>query len=380
VTGDGRPSKARIFRLKDTPARQANQPPLVTTEGEPIHVQFNPTSMRIQRNNDTSGGATTRAQRRQQPNEGHATLSLDLEFDTAEGGPGGSPLDVRSLTGELRQFAEPPDGKAKKAPPRMRFEWGTFHFDGIVSSLTEEIDYFSPDGMPLRAKVSLSITGQDAKFEANQTGQGARRDGSQGSGGAGPGGQPTTNPDRAAAAQDGESVQQALSRLGLDPAAWRSAMAGLDSPLGLTAGAQLAVDASASVSAGLGATAGFGAGAALSAGAGVSASAQLDARVAAAATATGSVSVSAQADAGFALSAAGGVAATARGIAVAEAQAGVATARASFAVPAPATPPGVLSAHASASASAEVDLDVRASTYARGVPLKPPVSLRVYHE
>ena len=35
----------------------------------------------------------------------------------------------------------------------------------------------------------------------------------------------------------GESVQQLLARLGLDPAAWRAAMAGLDSPLRLAAGA-----------------------------------------------------------------------------------------------------------------------------------------------
>ncbi len=166
---DGHPSKARIYRLKDPPASKAHDAPKPQPEGAPIHVQFNPTSLRIQRTNDTSSGATTRAQRRQQPNSGHATLSLDLEFDTAEGGPTGDELDVRDLTKELRQFVEPPSGKPKKAPPRMRLEWGALQFDGIVSSLTEEIDYFSSEGMALRAKVSLSITGQDLLLEATES-------------------------------------------------------------------------------------------------------------------------------------------------------------------------------------------------------------------
>ena len=72
--------------------------------------------------------------------------------------------------------------------------------------------------------------------------------------------QPTDQPDQAAAAQDGESVQQLLTRLGADPATWRSAMAGLTSPLGLTAGAQVQLDASITAGAGIGVSAGFSAG------------------------------------------------------------------------------------------------------------------------
>jgi hypothetical protein len=308
MSGEERPAKAKIFKLADTPAASAHQPPRVTVDGPAINVQFNPTSLRIERRNDTSGGATTRAQRRQQPNEGHATLSLDLEFDSAEGDADGRPLDVRTLTHQLRQFAEPPAGGGKKAPPRMRFVWGTFQFDGIVNSLTEEIDYFSPEGMPLRAKLSMSIAGQDLAFEANQRSPGSRTDESPGGGGSGPGSAPSRTPDVAAAAQDGESVQQALSRLGLDPSAWRAAMAGLESPLGLAAGAQLQVDATASLSAGLGAGVGLGVGLGVGAGVGatvgVGVGTALEARVGAAATATTSVSFSAQAQAGFALSAA----------------------------------------------------------------------------
>ena len=259
------PAKAVIYRLKVIKAGTAEHPATVQTDGNAIPVQFNPTSLKLDRNNDTSTGSTTRAQRRQMPNEGHVTLALELEYDTAEGGPDGQPLDVRMRTQDVRQFAEPPKSDPKKAPPPLRFIWGQFQFDGIVTRYSEDLDYFDSHGMALRAKVSLTITGQDPALESNAAGPGARTDnGSVPPGGAqnatGPNSPPTRTPDTAADAQDGESVQQALTRLGLDPAAWRSAMSGLSSPLGLTAGVQLQVDASVTAGAGLGVTAGFSAG------------------------------------------------------------------------------------------------------------------------
>ena len=437
-----RPAKAVIYRLKEIKAGTAEKPPTVQPDGNPITVQFNPTSLKIDRNNDTSGGADTRAQRRNRPNEGHATLSLELEYDTAEGGPDGQPLDVRACTQDLRQFTEPPKDDPKKAPPRLRFIWGKLTFDGIVTRISEDIDYFNGDGLALRAKVNLTITGQDQAFESNASGPGARKDDGTPPGGAknatGPGSKPTSTPDTAADAQDGESVQQALSRLGLDPAAWRSAMSGLSSPLGLSAGVQLQVDASVTAGAGLGVTAGFGAGvvADASAGLSVAASAGLAAAVTAGVSASagvaagvmsgagiasglglsagaaaaagadvsggGTVGASAQADAGFALAAVGGVDAAAQGVLAAQVDAGVATARGSFEVPGSATASADLSGgigisagataslaagataspSAGASAAAGVvvrdrpQVDTRAVTFGRGVPLKPPVSRR----
>jgi hypothetical protein len=430
---DELPAKAIIYRLTIIKAGTAEQPPTVRTDGKAIPVQFNPTSMKLDRNNDTSTGSTTRAQRRQMPNEGHVTLTLELEYDTAEGGPDGQPLDVRIRTQDVRQFAEPPKNAPKKAPPPLRFIWGKFSFDGIVTRYSEDLDYFDGHGMALRAKVSLTITGQDPALASNAAGPGARTDdGSVPPGGAqnatGPNSPPTRTPDTAADAQDGESVQQALTRLGLDPAAWRSAMNGLSSPLGLTAGDQLHVDASVTAGAGLGVTAGFSAGVTADASAGLSAaaSAGLSAAVtagisagaatttglgvsagavtAAGATVGGTVGASAAADAGFALAAAGGIDAAAQGVLAAQVDAGVASSRGSFAVPgsAAAAPDlsgaagGQVSATASLSVSAgaqagatagargsagivvrdRAQVDVRAVTFGRGVPLKPPVRPR----
>lgn len=426
-----RPAKARIYRLKATPKGSAENSPKVDVDGDAITVQFNPTSLKIERNNPTSGGVTARAQPRQHANEGHATLSMELEYDTAEGDENGKPLDVRNLTAKLRQFTEPPQDDPKKAPPRLRFIWGKLVFDGIVERISEDIDYFDADGLALRAKVSLSIKEQNERFAKNAMGPGARDARNAPTplaapGGNGPGGQPTRSPDRALDARDGESVQQAMARAGLDPAAWRSAMSGLTSPLALGAGTQLQLDTSASVGAGIGVSPGFGAGVGAGAAAGVSAGLSVAVSAAASAGVTasagagvtawaagfagaqaaagetlgGTVGAAAQALAGFALSAAGGVDAAARGALAAGAAAGDALARASFSVPGSAaatgfpapsvSAPGGVSASAvasagaaasggaaaSATAAARAEVDPRASTFGRSVPLKPPPRLR----
>jgi len=393
-------TKAVLYRLKAGQPAGKGKPPKVKIDGEPIAVQFNPTSLRIQRqNNVDAGGSTSRDQRRQNPSQQPATLTLDLEFDTAEGDPEGQPLDVRTLTAQIRQFVEPNPAKPADPPPRVLFLWGTLSFAGIVTQLTEDLDYFSRDGMALRAKLTVVITEQNLAFEAMKLGSGVRTDknatppggGSATSGpgpgpGPAPGGSGTNNPVQVALAQAGESIQQVLSRLDQDPSAWRSAMNGLSSPLSLAAGAQVQLAASASVSAGIGVSAGFAAGASasitagagaaggaaavLSAGASAAAAASADATAAfaagadvdvvatAAASATASAfpGASAPVAAGFALAAGGGVGVTYNRALGAQVDAAVGSARASFDVPVtgpgPSAPAGVTSAAAAGVTSA----------------------------
>lgn len=400
--------RAVLIRLTRLQGQGPNGEPRVApdTRGA-FPVQFNPTSLKItQQNNVDAGGATTQTQRRQNPSTESATLAFDLEFDTAEDtGPDG-PADVRTRTAIIRQFAGPAADAPSEPPPLLKFAWGTFSFLGIVTSLTEELDYFSPSGRPLRAKVSVTMKELRLDLEAKKAGAGARTGqnatppGTPNPSGGAPGSAPASNPDTAALAKLGESLQQLLARMNADPATWRSAMAGLSSPLSLGAGAQVQLSAGASASAGLGVTAGFAAGA--SAGAGIGASAGLRAGGAAGATAgftagasagagatagfsagaaagatanfsasagaTAGFSTSASATAGFQLAENGGVAATARATATAQANASVAAARASFETPA-------------LTAQAEVRVgpglpplpppDPRASSYGQGIPLRP---------
>lgn len=425
-------AKAVILKLKQTKGTGKN----AKTKIEPdpkgaFPVQFNPTSLKItQQNNVDTGGATTQTQRRQNPSAQSATLSFDLEFDTAEEVGEGGPVDVRTKTMIVRQFTEPPSNQGKEPPPLLKFIWGTFTFVGIVTQLTEDIDLFSPEGRPIRAKVSLTVREVRLDIEANTTGAGARTaenatpPGQPNKASGAPATPPPANPDTAALAQLGESLQQLLARLNADPATWRAAMAGLDSPLDLAAGAQVQFSAGASAGLGLGVTAGFAAGfevggtASLAGALGVSGGigggigvgggigagigGEIGAGVsggvgggmavgggfvaAAGVSAGGGVAVGGVAAAGFALAEGGGVVASSRIVAAAQVEASVTSARASFEVPAvsagasfSASAGGSVSVTAGASGQAAVGVrvppvDPRTQTYGQGIPLRARVS------
>jgi len=393
---------ARLIRLMDGPASGKNGPKTYvvdTSVKKPeFEVQFNPTTLKISRsNNIDKGGSTTNTQKRQAFAAQPATLSFELEFDTAEESkPSGEPKDVRDYTRIVRQFIEPTPKKPKDPPPAIRFHWGSFIFQGIVTQLTEDLDFFASNGTPLRAKVSVTITEQNPEWDGNKVGNGARdaakaaraerTSSGNGAGGAttpsapsgnGPGTPPSPNPVSTALAQAGESVQQLLSRLNEDPATWRSAMAGLDSPLSLTAGTQvqLGATAAASASAGLGASAGFAAGAGVTGSAGFSATAGLSASAGVDAGMTRSAlgvdgdaslgrGAAAEATAGFVLAEAGGIARASARVQADAAASAQASARASFAAPA---------VSATARSRAPAQADARSLTYGRGVPLRARV-------
>jgi nucleoid-associated protein YgaU len=82
------------------------------------------------------------------------TLTMELFFDTTDTG-----LDVRV-------FTEPVIGltalNAKKhAPPGLLFVWGTLVFPCILQSVMQRFDYFNAAGMPLRARLSVTLKGHD---------------------------------------------------------------------------------------------------------------------------------------------------------------------------------------------------------------------------
>jgi hypothetical protein len=386
-------AKATLLRLDRKRPAKGGQPETVVPKGDPIAVQFNPTSLRLQQqSNYDRGGLNTKAQRRQYPSVQPATLSFDLEFDTAEdeqpnpnAGRRTKLVSVRDRTKIVRQFMEPPPGKPSNAPPRVRFQWGTFIFDGLVTQVTEDLDYFDLDGTPLRAKLSVSITEQNLRLEANIVGPGARDDRAATQ----PGGRPSPpppggpSPDPPAGgtpgrrgtndvrslvpAVDGESVQQLAARVGGNPTVWRSLMNGLDSPLTLPAGIPVEVGSELEAAETIGRAAGFAAGAAVSATeelAGVLGLAAGPAPSGLPAAPAAGAAEAAEA-AGFALSAAGGIAsATARVLADGAGRA-TAAARASFAVP-PAPP---------APAAGEGQVDPRTLSYGRSLPLRARVDL-----
>jgi len=300
-----------------------------TPLGDPaVPVQFNPASLRMTLTNDTAGGQTRGHQAEQHLGTGSTQLTFDLHFDTADDG-----TNVRKKVAQVEQFVLPSVPGSKQAPPRLQFSWGQFVFEGLMTGLQEEIDFFSPTGVPLRAKVGVTIKGQDPKFSAGKTGPGAATGqdakkvgaptappGSSGGGGAG---------DRAGTALGGESAAAFAARMGVDPNAWRGLGAGLSSPLSLEAGLEIDFSASLSASLGLGSQAG------VEAGTGASLEQAFGLQPAGGAAGP--------AAAGFALAAAGGVRAAVETVQIAKSEQAASQARDAFSAATAAAPPDYFS-------------------------------------
>ncbi len=131
--------------------------------GAPIEVQFNPVSLEHTIANQLQGEG---GQAAQHVASSSAKLSLELVFDTTDTG-----ADVRTKTNPVANLMKPGGGQggddaARLAPPRVTFDWGAFRFLGLVESFKETIDYFSADGVPLRATVALTLSADDHVFEA----------------------------------------------------------------------------------------------------------------------------------------------------------------------------------------------------------------------
>lgn len=160
-----------------------------------LRVQFNPdtlkTSLSTNLKASDRGGSGKAASQYIEKSE--SSLTLELVFDTSTTAPdliqepgGGSTTrvvhsDVRRITRNLATFflqsRDPKKANSKKPPPpsRCHFRWGSFGFTGMVSSMTETLDYFSSDGVPLRATVSLTLKEDRFQFQTYDVAENAQR-------------------------------------------------------------------------------------------------------------------------------------------------------------------------------------------------------------
>jgi hypothetical protein len=173
---------------------------------------------------------------------GTTKLALTLWFDIGSPQPAGSTVtDVRRLTQKVAYFITPKPVQGQKdkfVPPAVRFVWGSFQFDGLVDSLEETLEYFSPAGKPLRASVALSLSQQKIQFAFRDTGAGTPAAGAQG-----PGSTPGTQP--LAQAPSGATVQGIADGAGKGD--WQSIAAGngIENPRLLAPGQLLDLSAQA---------------------------------------------------------------------------------------------------------------------------------------
>jgi hypothetical protein len=303
--------------------------------GPSFPVQFNPSTLKLQISAGLAKGTPSGSQVRQSTGAPTSTLTLDLVFDTSDEGTTNQPRSVREKTAQVERFVFPKSaGQDKQKPPRMRFQWGSFVINGVVDSITIDLDHFAADGTPLRAKVSLAIKEQNSKLIFRAAGPGASQQG-----GAPKPGQPSPGAPgslggaatQVSEALGGESLPEFAARLGMDPAAWRSlsigASGGLSGDLSLEAGVEVGFSAGLNANAGLGVTLGVEAGvsASLEASFGLEASAGI--------SAVAGLGLNADLAAGFSLSAGGGLSAALETVQIVKSQAAERQTRQAFQAP-----------------------------------------------
>jgi hypothetical protein len=132
-----------------------------------VKVQFNPETLKVSFANQVqtpSGAGDQKGTPTQQfVGAGTTKLSLQLWFDVNALQEGEPVLDVRKMTEKISYFITPqPDKKDKKKfiPPAVRFIWGSFQFDGLIESLEESIEFFSSEGIPQRASMTVNLMQQ----------------------------------------------------------------------------------------------------------------------------------------------------------------------------------------------------------------------------
>jgi hypothetical protein len=163
------PVKAEIWKLD----------PSGRNKVESYTVQFNPDSLKVTFANQTqppSGNAPRDAGQgtsaTQFVGRGTTKLSVTLWFDvTAELAPAmatlaGNPPDVRRLTMKIIELlgTQPTARENQRIPPPVRFLWGSFQYDGLIESIDQSLEYFSPQGVPLRASLALSMSQQSIDY------------------------------------------------------------------------------------------------------------------------------------------------------------------------------------------------------------------------
>ena len=155
------PAKAKIQKLDATRKKVL----------ESYDAQFNPDSLKVTFANQTqppSGNAPRDASQGSSASQfvgrGTTKLSVTLWFDvTAElteaaKTAAGNPPDVRRLTQKIIQLMAPSVKGTSQTPPPARFLWGSFQFDGNIEGIDQSLEFFSPQGVPLRASLAINMS------------------------------------------------------------------------------------------------------------------------------------------------------------------------------------------------------------------------------
>lgn len=176
--------------------------------GEEFKVLFNPTEYTFE---DASKWEDQQGNRRrpelQYTGGDRKRLSMELFYDTYE-----VKEDVRLYTGKLQQLlvVTTDGGNNGKRPPVVELSWGQaqsnvgFPFKCVLESLKQQFTLFTSDGMPVRAKVSVSFKEYELPKEEQQ--REPRR---------------SSYPAQTYTVREGDTLSGIASAVWNDPAKWR---------------------------------------------------------------------------------------------------------------------------------------------------------------
>jgi len=253
-----------------------------------VDVQFNPTTLKVSLSNTLKENQRNGNSRSTQyVDKSSSSLTVELIFDTTyiEAAPSNNAnrieqgSDVRDQTKKIAErFLKPVgSGSRMQAPKRCLFQWGSFEFVGLVESYEETLDFFSKEGRPLRATVSLKLKEDRYQFRQRTSGVAAATQdtptlsstGNTDNNNAGNG---DNNPDSNGAPRPDQNTAPVPGASDNQPGNWRDTAMynGVENPR-LPSASTLAVP-NVSASSAVGAKAGFGMSAGISASVGASVS------------------------------------------------------------------------------------------------------------
>ena len=130
--------------------------------GGAFEVQYNPKEFKFDKpvswkEHDDQGQESTLEFQKASP----ASMQVDLVFDTTKDNSDVRTSWVNQLLELTNPECTPGDGEAaelgKQRPTRVYYLWGDFYFYGVIESVNVTYVMFSPDGNPIRAKVSVKM-------------------------------------------------------------------------------------------------------------------------------------------------------------------------------------------------------------------------------
>lgn len=203
-------------------------------DGTTVQFMFNPETLTLKLGTEWDGGEKDEPPpplgQRRFKSVTVGTMSFDLIFDTTRDG-----TSVTTHTSELMKLVQPNDdlpgsdtNSDNVRPPTVVFNWGQLHsWPAVVKSLDVTFLYFSHEGIPLRAKVSVTIEqfSTEDKFEKQNPTSG------------------TPDPHRVHRVLPGETLDRIAARYYGDATQWRQLAGanGVEDPLALRPGALLTV-------------------------------------------------------------------------------------------------------------------------------------------